>query len=98
MIQATITKVTRDRMVSTGEEFLDVTVELFEEDENGETILDVRKLGFPLGTKAEEIKEELKKAIATFEQERAQAVEQKEVDAKVEEANEVIENLEGITI
>lgn len=102
-MQATIKKVTRDRMVTTGEEFLDVTVEFFEEVENPNggmenKILDVRKLGFPLGTTAEQIKEEVQKAVATFEQERAQAEEQKEVDAKAEQVNEVIENLEGLTI
>lgn len=95
MIQATIAEAKRDRIVKTGEEFLDVTVDFHTED--GE-VLETRKLGYPLGTTADEIKEDLAKAVATFEQERAQAEVQKEVDAADEQANEVIADLEGVTI
>lgn len=95
MIQVTITEAKRDRIVKTGEEFLDVTVDFHTED--GE-VLETRKLGYLLGTTADEIKEDLAKAVATFEQERAQAEVQKEVDAADEQAQEVIEDLEGVTI
>lgn len=95
MIQATIAEAKRDRIVKTGEEFLDVTVDFHTED--GE-VLETRKLGYPLGTTADEIKADLAKAVATFEQERAQAEVQKEVDAADEQANEVIADLEGVTI
>jgi len=93
-MEAKIISTKRDRFVKTGEEFLDVTVD-FMEDGN---VIETRKLGFPLGTSAEDIKESLAKAVATFELEKVQKVEQKEVDATNKQAKEVIEELKGATV
>lgn len=93
-MQATIKEAKRNRFVKTGEQFLDVTVDFIEDGEVKET----RKLGYPLGTSAEDVKEDLAKAVATFETEKEQKVVQKEVDATDEQAKEVIEELEGETV
>lgn len=95
MIQAEITSVVKDRIVKTGEGFLDVTVDFAEGEGKKRTVLDTRKYGYPLGTTTEEIKEDLAKAVATFEQDRQQAETQKEEDATNEQANQVIQDLAG---
>lgn len=102
MIQATIRSVEQGRIVKTGEEFLDLTVDFHEDVEVGgkvqENVLDTRKYGYPLGTTTEEITESIQKAIANLEQERAQAVKQKKVDVLQNNAKEVAEDLTGVTI
>lgn len=99
MIIAKIAQVTKDRVISTGEEFLDVEVEFLETVEGGEmNLLTTQKFGFPVNTESDFIKSEVEKAVANFEQERNNAVLQKEVDAQAEKADEVIHNLTGIII
>jgi hypothetical protein len=99
MIVAKIAEVKKDRVISTGVEFLDVEVEFYETTESGEmNLLEVQKLGFPVDSKSDFIKAEVEKAVANLEQERKSAVLQKEVDAQAEKTDEVIKDLSGITI
>lgn len=102
MIQATIRAVEQGRIVKTGEEFLDVTVDFHEEvevdGEVQENVLDTRKYGYPLGTSSKEIQKSVKKAVATMTQEREQAEQQKDVDATNKQAKQVAEDLAGLTI
>lgn len=94
MIIAQVRTVNKDRNVSTGEEFLDVTVDFLEDDE----LVVTKKFGYPVETSAEEIKADLAKAAENLELERQQAVVQKAVDAREEHALEVKQNLEGHVI
>lgn len=99
MIIAKIVEIKKDRIVSTGEEFLDVEVEFHENNEGSEmTLLDTKKFGFPVNSESDFIREEVQKAVANFEQERTNAVLQKEVDAQAEKADGVIKDLTGMII
>lgn len=90
---AEIKEVVKDRIVTTGEQFLDVTVEIREE--GAKKVLETRKLGFPIETTDKEIQASVKKLLALKATEQASAVEQAKVDKAEANANKVIDNLVG---
>ncbi len=73
---AEITEVKRDRVVKTGEGFIDVEVTFTLGSDT-----EVRKFGYPLETTAKEIQKDIKNALATRKAEREQA-EAAEVEAE----------------
>ena len=90
---AEIKKVEKDRIVQSGEQFLDVEIEIREE--GAKKVLETRKLGFPIETTDKEIQASIKKLLTLKETEQANAVEQAKVDKAEANANKVIDNLVG---
>lgn len=91
MLTAKIQSVEKSSIVQTGEEFLDVTIGLYED----EKLVETRKLGYPVDTSKKEIMDEAKKILKTYKQEKTQMAEQKEVDAQNAKAQKTIDSLEG---
>lgn len=90
----TITGSTRERVVDSGEELIAVAVVI---QNDGETVAE-RRLGFPLDTTEDQIRDELAKVLSAFvlDQEIATATQRsEELNAH---ADEVQANLEGVTI
>lgn len=91
MVTAKIKSVEKSSIVKTGEEFLDVTVELFEK----EKLIETRKFGYPVDTDKKVIMADLKKMVQTYKQEQERSEEQAEVDKANEKAQKTIDALEG---
>lgn len=85
-----IIEVKKDTIVKTGERFLDVHAVIVD----GKKKLP-RNYGFPLDTPKKVIEKELKKALELYEEEKATAEAQAEVQATDEGADKTIESLEG---
>lgn len=91
MVTAKITSVEKSRYVKTGEEFLDVTVDLFED----KKLIETRKFGYPVDTDKKVIMAEVKKVVQTYKSEQKQKVAQAVVDKADEQANKTIDSLTG---
>ena len=92
--KAKIKSIKKDILIETGEDFFDVKIEISE----GEEIVEVRKLAFPLESSSEFIKGEVKKYIKTFNADKILAKKSKEKEELNSQADEVIEDLEGIMV
>jgi hypothetical protein len=88
-IDARITSITKETLVEDGSQFLDVAFEILD----GETVLSVRKLGFPLDTDQTVIAEEVKSTAQGYKADIALAESRQEQDAKEAQADETIDQL-----
>jgi hypothetical protein len=70
---------------------LDVALQVYD----GDKLLETRKLGFPLGTTVEDLKAEVDKFRANYNNERAQAEQNAERDAEHATADKTIEEAVG---
>lgn len=95
-ITAKILEVKKDRLVQSGEEFLEVAVALLQEGKKKP--LEVRKYSFPIETSEKEIEKQVKKSLEEFKLSRKQAEAQAKVDAKDSQTNKTKKSLEGKTI
>lgn len=93
MLTAKIKSVEKARVVSTGEEYLDVAIEIKE----GKT-KELYKRGYPVDTPTKEIRKDLKKLIATRKAEAEQAKAQKEQDEKDTKTKKTMTELEGLEV
>jgi hypothetical protein len=89
VIDARITSITKETLVEDGSQFLDVAFEVLD----GETVLSVRKLGFPLDTDKSVIADEVKNTALGYKSDIALADSRKEQEAKEEQADKTIEQL-----
>jgi hypothetical protein len=89
IIDARITSITKETLVEDGSQFLDVTFEILD----GETVLSVRKLGFPLDTEHKEIEQEVKKTAQGYKADLALADSRQEQEALDAEADKTINKL-----
>ena len=89
VIDARITSITKETLVEDGSQFLDVTFEILD----GETVLSVRKLGFPLDTAQSVIEEEVKNTALGHKSDIALAESRQEQEAKESQADKTIELL-----
>lgn len=89
IIDARIIGITKETLVEDGSQFLDVTFEILD----GETVLSVRKLGFPLDTEQKEIEQEVKKTAQGYKADLALADSRKEQEALGAEADKTINKL-----
>lgn len=87
-------KITKDLVVATGEPFLDVTADIYEDDQ----LVKVMKYGFAFGTPTENIKTEIAKSLSTMKLEIKQAEENKDRDALEKQADEAIEEITDLEI
>ena len=94
MFTAHIKDIKKDTVQATGEQFLDVEVELL----NGKKVVDTRKYAYPLGTSQEVITADIEKLLILTEDEAKQAELQKEEVALHATADETIEALKGSEI
>lgn len=95
MHTAQIKKVTKEVLQADNTNFLDITVEIVNDKDK---VVAVRKLGFPFDTPEKEIKAEIKATVKQYEAELENA-EREKLKAEAEEnANKVVENLEGQVI
>lgn len=76
------------------ETVLDTTIQLLD----GDTVLEERRLSFPLATTQEEMHDELLKVLATFNDDRRRAVQNEEHEAAQKQADETIAAVTGMTI
>jgi len=90
----TIVSTSKDRVQSTGEEFLSVKVEVKRDDES----IGFRQYGFPLTATADEIRTELERNCAGFDADAAAAERNAASDAANANADEVSAALIGTTL
>ena len=81
--------------VETSERYLDVEFDLVNDED---LLVATRKLAFPLEFKQKAIEADLKKYLETFTLEQEMAVAQAEIDKADKNADNVINNLEGLTL
>ena len=93
MFKAKIKKVKRDKELELDKEFLDVELEISDDNR-----VFTRKLAFPIGSSSDAIKAEVKKYVETFNADAKLAIEDKKKEERDKKINEVIEDLEGETI
>ena len=91
MYSIKIQSVEKSSYVQTGEDFLDVTVGIYD----GKKIVDTRKYGYAIEATKEDILADLQKVVETYSLEQETKVEQAEVDARYAQADETIESLTG---
>lgn len=93
-LTAKITRVSRDRIVKSGEEFLDVDVEVSKDGE----LLDVKKLGFPVEATKEEIAKAIEKMLSTLTDEMERSEVQQKEESVNEHAEKLVEEVVGLEI
>lgn len=93
MSKIEVVKVTKDTIVKTGERFLNVQAVIVD----GKTKVP-RNYAFSLDTTPKGIEQELKKALALYETEKAQAEAREETDKVETKADKTIETLEDLSI
>lgn len=91
MYSIKIQSVEKSSYVQTGEDFLDVTVGIYD----GKKLVDTRKYGYAIEATKEDILADLQKVVETYSLEQETKVEQAEVDARYAQADETIESLTG---
>jgi len=78
---------------------IDVTYDIVDINEAGEeTILESLRESFSLKSTAEDIEKHLQKKLKSYSLEKAQALEQKEIDETLETADATIESLVGVEV
>lgn len=87
-------QIVKDKVIATGEDFLNVTADIFD----GETLVEQKKYGFSFDITPEEIKTAIAKSLSTMRIELEQAEKNKEQNALEEKADEAIENISGLEI
>lgn len=90
MLKAKIITIKSDRIVATGEEFIEAVVEFTRDTETY-----TKKLGYPVGTTKKEILADIKKHLETDKLEAEQRVANMEVEAQHAHALDLKETLEG---
>lgn len=99
--KATIKSIKKERIVKTGERFLDVEIELrgapTRTARKGK-VLEVIRWGYPYGTSDKTIKGDLKRLIATKNKETQQAEVSAKADAEEAKANKTITNIDGLEV
>lgn len=96
-IKLKVGSITKDTLIETGENFLDVAVNFIRvEDDGSESVIETRKYAYPIGTSEEVIKESLAKTLDGYKAEMAAAEENKGRDELNKQADEVIASLTGI--
>jgi hypothetical protein len=90
----TVISSSRGRVVETGEEFIDVAAEIRQD---GETVAE-RRLGFPLETTADEVREELSKVLSAYVRDQELASQTQRSEELNTHADEVQQELEGVTL
>lgn len=94
VFSATIKSIKKDILIETNKEFLDVEIEIRDD----KKVVAVRKLAFPFGKTSKEIKSAVEKYVETYNADADLAEKSKEREKLNSQANEVIEDLEGITV
>ena len=89
-----IKSVKKDVLIETNEGFLDVEIEITD----GKEFTEIRKLAFPFGESSEKIKGSVKKYVETFNADAELADKSEKNERLNSQADEVIKDLEGITI
>lgn len=92
-VTATIVEVTKQSIVKTGERFLEVEIEL----KDGKKKVSYKR-GYPLETTQKEIAADLKKLVATYQEEKTQAATQAEADKAEAGADATIEAVTGLQV
>lgn len=92
-VTATIKSVEKARVIATGEDYLDVTIEITEGKAK-----EVVKRGYPIDTPTKEIKAELKKLLKTRTAEATQAETQAVLDKQDAATAKAITELEGLEV
>jgi len=90
----TVISSARGRVVETGEEFIDVAAEIRED---GQPVAE-RRLGFPLDTSADAIREELAAVLSAFLRDAEIAAETQRSEELNAHADEVQQELAGMSI
>jgi len=72
-------------------DYLRVGLEIYEDDK----LIETRYLGFPLGTDESEIKEEIKKYITTYENDKELSIKSLKVEELTSKSYEVAKKLQG---
>lgn len=93
-LTAKITSVSRDRIVKSGEEFLDVEVEVSKDGE----LLNIKKLGFPVEVSQDELKKAIEKLLSTLTEEMEHSEVQQKEDLINENAEKLVEEVTGLEI
>ncbi len=95
MYSGKIKSIKKDVHIETGEQFLDVEIEIF--DDKGKAVA-TRKIAFPVDEKPKKIKEEVRKYIKVFADERKMFEKNKKNDELNKLADKTIKDLEGLSI
>lgn len=101
MFTLKVLSITKQTHAETSERYLDVTFSINKTDENDENppkIMVERSLAFPFDTPESEIKNELQKYLNNFKAEEVQRKKQAVVDSEDENADDVINKLEGLSL
>ena len=101
MFNLRVDSITKQTHAETSERYLEVAFVInkaSENDENPPSTVAERKLAFPITATAEEVKAELQKYLDNFEAEQLRKVEQAVVDSEDENADDVINKLEGLSL
>lgn len=94
-----VVSVKKDIHQETNSPFLDVTVELSDIGESGEVITsEVKKFGYPFGTSAEVIKQDLTKVLSTTIADEQLKVLNAETEELNKQADEVINEVSGFEL
>ena len=94
MFKGKIKSIKKDILIETNKEFLDVEIEISNEDK----IVAVRKLAFPFEKTSKEIKSAVEKYVETYNADADLAEKNKEREKLNSQADKVIEDLEGLTV
>lgn len=97
MFKVRVVKITKERLVETGEPFLDVAVELvdFIEEDGGEVVKDQRKFGFPIDITEKALQNELRKYADLYEAELKSSAAQGKQDVQDKQADSLIKAMQG---
>jgi hypothetical protein len=86
-----IASVTIDHSIADNADYLKIGLEIYEDNK----LIETRYLGFPLGTKEAEIKEEIKKYLDAYVKDQELKVQSQKVESLMSQAHEVLQKLQG---
>lgn len=94
--KAIVTDAQRFDSLADGRTYIDVTYQVLDEDTDA--LAGEYRESFSLKTTPEQIQAHLEKKLETFDEERARAEEQREIDESLEQADTTIEAIKGVEI
>jgi len=91
-----VARAEKNRIIQTGDKFLDVEFKVYAPatgKQKKPQLVETIKRGYPLETTPQEIDEDMRKILETYEKEKTQAVVQAEQEAAEKQADETLDNI-----